>query len=140
MKNRLAVLWMTIILAITCIGCGQQMENTKIPAMNKTIFNEKISWNNHPNLYEISNQIPENAKGTKVYRVENDLLFTYEIYDETLQKTMFEIKRISINDGQVLYRQQLETLLFSQVQVLDNHVAVNDLADGKSYLFDYRTT
>lgn len=137
MKRRLILVLIEILCVILLIGCGKNGdENQGIPNVEKTIFDSKTLWDDSEKLYEIPLDVLEDAEQAQVYRFGNDLLFTYETYDEEKNKKMYTIALVSLESGELLYEQKLEPLTYGVVQILDNHVAINDLGDGKSYLLN----
>ncbi len=137
MKRRLILVLMEILCVIMLIGCGQSgAGNQNILNAEKTIFDSKTLWDGSENLYEIPLAMLDSVEQAKVYRFGNDLLFTYEAYDGEENKKMYTIALVSLENGEMLYEQKLEPLTYGVVQILDNHVAINDLGDGKSYLLN----
>lgn len=137
MKRSLAILLIEILCLLMLVGCGQNsVENKNMPHMEKTILESKTLWGDNENLYEVSLAQLEGVEQSKVYRFGNDLLFTYDDYDEEKGKNVYVVKLVSLENGEMLYEQQLEPLTFGVVQVLDEHVAINDLGDSKCYLLD----
>ena len=129
MKRRLTVLGIVVLNLFLLLGCGEKGEEA-------TILANKELWKDNENLYEIPMEELEGVKQSTVYRVGDDLLFAYDTYDEEKGKSVYELKLVSIENGKLLYKNQLEPLVYGVVQVLDDGIAVNDLGDGKCYLFD----
>lgn len=131
MKHRLLVGVIEILCVLMLVGCGQRdTEKTEVFNAEKTIFDSKTLWNDSENLYEVPLAVLDDLETTKVYRFGNDLLFTCEDYEG------YHIAIVSLESGELLYEQKLEALTYGVVQILDKHVAINDLGDGKSYLFN----
>ncbi len=137
MKKRLAVFLIEVFCLIMLVGCSKSGEEKQtVPEIETTILDEKVLWTDNDNLYKIPLEILEGVAYAQVYRFGNDLLFTYDTYDEEKQTNVFAMKVVSLKTGEVLYEQQLESLTYGVVQVLDKQVAINDLGDSKCYLFD----
>lgn len=128
------------------VGCSKNasLENSSngsipvesAPAMEETILNFKVLWDGNDNLYEVSLDVLNGVAQSKVYRFGNDLLFAYDEYDAQTEKNVYVLKLISLKSGELLYEQQIEPLTYGVLQILDNHVAVNDLGEGKCYLLN----
>ena len=137
MKRRFISLLMEVFCMLLLIGCGQDgAEDMNSPDMERTIFASKTLWDDCENLYEIPLDMLDGVAGAQVYRFGNDLLFTYEAYDANKNQNMYGLALVSLENGQLLYEQELEPLTYGVVQILDNQVAINDLGDGKSYLLN----
>ena len=137
MKKRLTIFWLEVFCLIVLIGCSTNGEdNMAVPDVKKTILDEKELWNENDNLYEIYLEMLKGVSYAQVYRFGSDLLFTYDEYDGEKQKNVYAMKLVSLKTGEVLYEQELESLTYGVVQVLDKQVAINDLGDSKCYLFD----
>lgn len=137
MKKRVIVSIITFLVLMTLIGCGKTAENGgSLPDVDQTILNTKTVWDNNDNLYEIPLEVLKDMEQAQVYRVDDDLLFGFNAYSEEKQKSVYVLQLVSLKNGEVLFEQKLDSLTYSEIQVLDNHVAVNDLAEGKSYLFN----
>ena len=138
MKRRVFLILLVIFCMVALAGCGKNdTVEVNIPSEDKTIFASKTLWHDScDNLYEIPMDTLDGAELAQVYRLGNDLLFTYEAYDAEKEQRMYTVKLVSVESGEVLYEQQLEPLTYGVVQVLDKHVAINDLGDGKSYLLN----
>ena len=129
MKRRLTVLGIVVLNLFLLLGCGEKSNEN-------SILDTKVLWNNSENLYEIPLTELEGVEQSTVYRVGDDLLFAYDTYDEEKGKNVYELKLVSIENGKLLYTKQLESLVYGEIQVLDNHIAVNDLGDGKCHLLN----
>ena len=147
MKTRVFFLLIGFLCLVALSGCkNDSIEDGNSPEMEttsehkvdieKTIINEKKLWKDNEKLYEISLDVLQGVSGANVSRYGNDILIAYEEYDANKEKFFYKLKMISIENGQILYEMQLEGLMYAVVQVLDNHIAINDLGDGKCYLFD----
>ena len=138
MKRRVFLILLVIFCMVAPAACGKNDTlEVNIPSEEKTIFASKTLWHGScDNLYEIPMDTLDGAELAQVYRLGNDLLFTYEAYDAEKEQRMYTVKLVSVESGEVLYEQQLEPLTYGVVQVLDKHVAINDLGDGKSYLLN----
>ena len=137
MKHRLVLFLLEVLCMVMLAGCGQNAEDNKevIPE-EQTILNAKTLWEDNENLYEVPLAMLDGVEQAKVYRFGDDLLLTYDTYDEEKGKSVYVIKLVSLETGELLYEQQLESLTFATVQVLDEHIAINDLGDAKCYLLD----
>ena len=137
MKHRLVLFLLEVLCMVMLAGCGQSAEDNKevIPE-EQTILNAKTLWEDNENLYEVPLAMLDGVEQANVYRFGDDLLLTYDAYDEEKGKSVYVIKLVSLETGELLYEQQLESLTFATVQVLDEHIAINDLGDAKCYLLD----
>lgn len=137
MKHRLVLFLLEVLCMVMLAGCGQNAEDNKevIPE-EQTILNAKTLWEDNENLYEVPLAMLDGVEQANVYRFGDDLLLTYDAYDEEKGKSVYVIKLVSLETGELLYEQQLESLTFANVQVLDEHIAINDLGDAKCYLLD----
>ena len=137
MKHRLVLFLLEVLCMVMLAGCGQNAEDNKevIPE-EQTILNAKTLWEDNENLYEVPLAMLDGVEQANVYRFGDDLLLTYDTYDEEKGKSVYVIKLVSLETGELLYEQQLESLTFATVQVLDEHIAINDLGDAKCYLLD----
>lgn len=137
MKHKTLIVLIELFCLMLFVGCGQNStENNNAPTMEKTILDNKTLWGDNDNLYEIPLAALEGVSQSQVQRFGDNLLLTYEEYDAEKEQFFYEIKILSLEDGKVLYEKQLESLMYGVVQVLDNHIAVNDLGDGKCYLLN----
>ena len=137
MKRKTLIVLMELFCLMLLVGCGAKSpENNQLPTMEKTILDNKTLWGDNDNLYEIPLAALEGVSQSQVQRFGDNLLLTYEEYDAEKEQFFYEIKILSLEDGKVLYEKQLESLMYGVVQVLDNHIAVNDLGDGKCYLLN----
>ena len=135
MKRKLTLILTVICCLILLLGCSQNT-SSNITNIEKTILGSKELLGDSENLYEIPMNILNGAENAKVYRFGKDLLFTYEALEENENKRMFHIALVSLESGDLLYEQKLEPLTYGVVQILNEHVAVNDLGEGKSYLLN----
>lgn len=137
MKHKALIVLIELFCLILFVGCGAKSpENNQLPTMEKTILDNKTLWGDNDNLYEIPLAALEGVSQSQIQRFGEQLLLTYEEYDAEKEQFFYEIKILSMEDGKVLYEKQLESLMYGVVQVLDNHIAVNDLGDGKCYLLN----
>lgn len=147
MKNRLAKLLIGFLGFVMLVGCAQNgTEDSKVPEdknvsknvvdVDKTILHEKKLWEENDNLYEIPLDALNGVRQSNVYRFGNDLLLAYEEYDAEKEQYFYTVKLLSFENGEALYEKQFEGLVYFVVQVLDEHIAINDLGDGKCYLLD----
>lgn len=107
-----------------------------VPDMEDTILSKRVAWENNENLYEIPLETLKGVELSEVHRFGNDILLTYSAYDDETHQNMFVVELISLETGEVLCQLQLGNLLYVNVQVLKNHIAVNDVGDGRCYLLD----
>lgn len=137
MKRKSLIVLMELFCLILLVGCGTKSpESSQLPAMEKTILDDKTLWSDNENLYEIPLAVMEGVEQSQVHRFGNDLLLTYDTYDPEKEKSMYVVKLISMENGEVLYEQKLESLVYADVQILDEHIAVNDLGDSRCYLLN----
>ena len=137
MKHRLVLFLLEALCMVMLAGCGQNAEgNKEVSPEEQTILNAKTLWEDNENLYEVPLAMLDGVEKAQVYRFGDDLLLTYDTYDEEKGKSVYVIKLVSLETGELLYEQQLESLTFATVQVLDEHIAINDLGDAKCYLLD----
>lgn len=137
MKQKIRIVLMELCCLILLLGCGQNSTGTnKVPTVEKTILDDRTLWSDNTNLYEIPLTALEGVEQAQVYRFGNDLLLAYDTYDPEKEKSVYVVKLISLENGEVLYERQLESLVYADVQVLEEHVAINDLGDSRCYLLD----
>lgn len=115
---------------------ADSIETDPAPKFQDTILQARTPWGGSGNLYEVPLDALEGIAQSEVYRFGNDLLLTYSVYDQESGQSIYVVKLVSLETGEVLQMQQLKSLTFAQIQILDHHVAVKDLGDGKCYLLD----
>ena len=155
MKHRLAILLIGILCVAMLPGCNQSgtedvpgnaelpsveeelvVEEEPLPDIEDTIFAGRMTWNENDYLYEVPTDVLAGVSQAEVHRMGNNLLLVFNEYDGETNQSACTVKLVSIENGEVLGENKLTNLMYATVQVLDNHVAVNDLGDSKCYLLD----
>ena len=105
-------------------------------ALEDTILQARSLWAGSTNLFEVPLTLLDGVAQSEVHRFGDDLLLAYSMYDRERRQSVYVVKLVSIENGEELYTQQLGALTYGVVQILDHHVAINDLGDGKCYLLN----
>lgn len=155
MKHKAAIFLIWVLCAAMLTACGGPSEGDMpvhgtvsadteefvpdtepAPAIEDTILAKRVVWENNENLYDLPLDVFEGANMPEIHRLGNDFLLAYSSYDEESRQSGYVLKRISLENGEVLCQQKLDNLTYVNIQVLDNRIAVNDVEAGRCYLLD----
>ena len=127
-KKKECIILFVLLMAFLLAGCTCFVGT---PEREYTLMNSAVSIGSSSNLFYIPNEIIENTDDAKIYAFCDDLLISSYTFDEKLQPTSINLKRISLADGKLIGEANIPCGGTVNVQVFDNATSVTDPVDGK---------
>ena len=145
---RMKKLWcLTLMVMLLLVGCekAKEEENVQKPEIEQmevrefTFLDEKKLIEGTENLSYVPSDILENASFPNIYGLgDNLLVVSYPEYfgeDGTPEIQQLELNLVSLADGSLLATERIPTM-GSEIQILQDHVAVSDGYHGTVDIFN----
>lgn len=131
MKRKILCFLLIVFTVILLSGCNESLEHN-----NTNITEGKTTWQNNSNLYLIPSNAWNDTQASALYIFNDNLLTAYHTYNEELNTSDFNLCIVDIESGSIIHKTVLSGLEVPEIQLIDNMIAVNDIAGPKACILD----
>lgn len=116
----------------------ENAEQTEAPGLpiEETILGNRTLWEHNTALYKLDAQMLDGITYSKMYPYKENLLFTYELYDEKRHESNTYLRLVSFETGEVINEIKLDPLPEINIQEINGNLVVHDSAYGRAWIFN----